>query len=450
MKNIYEVVFKLIIILILLYFMIYFESSALTNKIFGIFVIIFSLILLYKTKRNLFAFIIAFFILYSNYSIVVGEYLVGGDLGIPLYRLKTEYYYGTAIRVLLFFISIVALFLKSRVVEKINFSLTPKDNIILFYALYLVLVLIWIFGIDRSANFNTYKIVITPIYEYATIIFLFAIYSSGFRRFRIISLMFLLLFFVLQDFYYGGRITSLQLILVFLITVFLKKLNANKIIIGGTIGILINSIIGTYRKEYSLDSMEVFDIVKGVFNNYFVFDTPVYAYYATVTHLAATELIEWQIRIKSFFAFIFSIFTGSNELSNVTSFVANKYYFNYGGGLIPTHFYYWLGWFGIILIASLLIIILNRIGSAKKDIWKMVSISVVMTVPRWYLYTPLSLFRQIFLIVILYCAFIIAHNLLLNIGGEKRKSKKHIKSGIEMGNIQGKRFILIVTKLLWF
>jgi hypothetical protein len=418
--------------------MIYFEPSIQTNKFFGLFVIIFSLILLYKTKGNLFAFLIAFFILYSNYSIFVGEYLVGSDLGIPLYQLKTEHYYGTAIRVLLFFISIVALFIKPRVVEKQNFILTPKDNIVLFYALYFVLILIWIFGIDRSANLDTYSVSITPIYEYATLIFLFAIYSSGFRRFRIITLMFMLLIFVLQDFYYGGRITSLQLILLFLVTIFLKKLSPKMIIVGGIIGILINSVIGAYRKKYSLDSMGVFDIVKGVFNNYFVFDTPVYAYYTTVAHLAATELMDWRIRIESFLAFIFAIFTGNNELSDVTSYVTNNYYFNYGGGLIPTHFYYWLGWLGVILIACILIIILNKIGSAKKDIWKIISISIVMTVPRWYLYTPLSLFRQVFLIVILYYAFIVAHNSLLKIAGKKRPNEKCIKSELELVIIQTK------------
>ena len=418
--------------------MVYFEPSIQSNKIFGIFVIIFSLIFLYKTKGNLFTFIIAFFIIYSNYSIFVGEYLVGGELGIPLYQLKTEYHYGIAIRVLLIFVSIVALFLKPRVVEKMNFSLTPKENILIFYALYLVLILIWIFGIDKSASLNTYSVSITPIYEYATLIFLFAIYSSGFKRFRLYILIFMLVFFVLQDFYYGGRITSLQLILLFLVTVFLKKLSTKIIIFGGIIGILINSVIGVYRNKYSLDSIGVLDIIKDVFNNYFVFDTPVYAYYTTVAHLAATEFMDWSIRIKSFLAFIFAIFNGNNELSDVTRYVTNNYYFNYGGGLIPTHFYYWLGWLGVILIACILIIILNKVGTAKKDLWKLISISIVITVPRWYLYTPLSLFRQVFFIVILYYAFLLAHNSLLSIAGKKRTYEKHILLENEVINRQTK------------
>ena len=421
--------------------MVYFEPSIQSNIMFGLFVILFSLILGYKAKGNLFVFIIAFFIFYSNYSIFVGEYLVGGELGIPLYQLKTEYHYGIAIRVLLLFVSMAALFLKPRVVEKMNFSLTPKDNILIFYTLYLVLILIWVFGIDKTATLNTYSVSITPIYEYATLIFLFAIYSSGFKRFRVGILILMLVFFVLQDFYYGGRITSLQLILLFLITVFLKKLSTTIIIFGGIIGILINSVIGVYRNKYSLDSIGVFEIIRGVFNNYFVFDTPVYAYYTTVAHLAATEFMDWSIRLKSFLAFFFAIFNGNNELGDVTRYVTDNHYFNYGGGLIPTHFYYWLGWLGVVFIACILIIILNKIGTAKKDLWKLIAISIVMTVPRWYLYTPLSLFRQVFFVVILYYAFILAHNSLIRIAGKRKTYEKQTLLENELINRQTKNSI---------
>ena len=64
------------------------------NVVVAFFTLVMSGILLYKSRNNTLMTLIAFFILYSNYSIVVGEYLVGGELGVPFYEMKTPEYYG--------------------------------------------------------------------------------------------------------------------------------------------------------------------------------------------------------------------------------------------------------------------------------------------------------------------------------------------------------------------
>lgn len=411
--------FKLILLTLIVIYANFFEMTVVTNKVCATLMLFFSLLFLYKSRKNLPLFLVAFFILYCNYSIAVGEYFVGGDLGAPMIEVKTLEIYGLTVRALLLFISTVALFFKTKKVDFNKFKVTPVDNIVAFYGLLLVLLGILLFGVKRG-DLSSYTVSITPMYEYSSLLIFFAYYTSGRSPIRKALLTGLIIMFILQDFYYGGRITSLQLILLFLITILLKKLSVKLILIGGSVGIFINSFVDAYRQSYSLDSISAINVFNNMVDKLFVFNTPVYAFYASATHVAAEKYVSLQEKLYSFFDFFSSIFVGSSGgIGDVTHYVSWNYFHNHGGGVVMSHFYFWFGWTGVIIAATIIVFILNRLGLSQNDFWKMIAITVIYSVPRWYLYTPLSLFRPLLLMSILYLIYRVIHSVLFKIAGKR-------------------------------
>ncbi|MEI2447355.1 hypothetical protein [Priestia megaterium] len=400
---------KISLILILYLYYSYVDISIQSSKIEAGCVLLLSLIFLFQTKSNLILCLVAFFIFYCNYSIVLGEYLIGGNLGIPVYEVKTTYIYGLTLRTLLLFVLVINLFYKKKDIKITNLEIKLKDNFVLFYGGTIILLYILIFGINRT-ELSTYSVSITPMYEYSILIFVLSYYYSGGIYIRKVVLSLLMFLFVLQDFYYGGRITSLQLILLFLVTIFVNKLSFKKILMFGLVGIILNSLVGAYRNSFELDRLNLLSVLSDLKDNMFVFDTPVYAYYASATHIAASEIIDSDTKLRSFFAFLGSVFLGDDsEIGNLTLFISNNYFLNIGGGVIPSHFYFWFGWIGVLAIAIIIVIIMNKFAKLEKDYHKLTFLIFIVTVPRWYLYSPLNLIKPILFLLIMFFVYKVFH-----------------------------------------
>ncbi len=369
------------------------------NVVVAFFTLVMSGILLYKSRNNTLMTLIAFFILYSNYSIVVGEYLVGGELGVPFYEMKTPEYYGMAIKILFVFMFIVTLFYEDRQINATHCYLEPRNNLLIFIVLVILLLYILVFEVDRSPRL-VYSVRISPMYEYSGLVFLLAFYYSKASFFSNTLLIGLASVFIVQDMIFGGRITSLQLMIFLATTIFVHKLSFRRILIGGFAGIFLNSVVGVYRSSYTL-TRSLKDIFVDLLSGYLVFDTPVYAYFASVTHIAASKVASSNVRYTSLWSFVKSIVFGSNEISaNVTSLVARDYFWNLGGGLMPTHFFFWLGWIGVVIIACIVVCVLNRIGShGSSDLLVLITMAITVYSPRWYLYSPLAFVRGPFVFV---------------------------------------------------
>jgi len=398
----------LLAVLISLY-AIFFEITDFTMKFDACLVLAFSLLFAIKARKNPLVLIIAAFILYSNYSIVMGEYLIGGDLGISYTEVKNIQYYGPAIRILLLFMSIISLFVKVQTKKSIEYKIISQDNLLLYLLVVALLGYVFAFGINREVT-SSYSVKITTLYGYSPILFLFGFYFKGKSKLRAFILYLLAAIFILQDFYYGGRITSLQIIILIAIYNFTEKITIMRLILYGFAGIVMSSAVSAYRSAYSLNRVDLLSIINRIFDKFFVFDTSVGAYYATATHIATFEIIDIETKMESFFDFIKSIFLGSgNSIGNVSSYVSQNYFMNGGGGLLPSHFYFWLGWIGVIFVSIIIIAIVNNLNRNSSDLNKLIILAVVSRVPAWYLYNPINLFRGAILVVILfYAVFMLA------------------------------------------
>jgi len=400
----FSTILKYFIVFLILLYSCFYPMNEFTNKIDALAVLAFSLIALIKSRKNILATIVFSIIFYFNYSIAIGEYLIGGSLSVPFTEVKTVEIYSQAIRILLLFISVVSLFYSAKPLDISKDKLYSRDNIILFYSMLFISIIVLIFGIDRQGPLDVYRVRISPAFEYSKLLFLFMYYFSGNSKFRKYILLSLSFVFIFQDFLYGGRATSVQIIILLLITIWIHKLTFKRIILGIlSFGVLTSAIIATYRSVFSLKEISLINILKSLISTYLVSDTATFAYYASATHIAASEVIETQLKLKSLLEFLKSILGFSkSELSNVTIFVSKNYFFNLGGGLLPTYFYFWLGWIGVLIISFIVVLLLNRLFSAKKDLGKLLLYAVVISAPRWYLYSPTTLFRSSLYLVVIF------------------------------------------------
>lgn len=397
---------KLIATLLITIYMVLFPISAFSNSVVAFLTLLTSIALLYKGSRNLPIFIMFFFIFYINYSIIIGEYLVGGSLGAPLFEVKNVAVYGLSIRLLFIFMSIMTLFYKGRTLTIQQLHITPRDNFILFYLTILASIFAFIFGIERG-ELLIYSVRISPLFEYSKLILLFAYYYSGNINFRKIIITLIIGAFVVQDIMYGGRITSMQLIILYAITIWVDKLTVGKILVMAVLGITFNSLIAVYRSSFSFADMNLFFIINELVRSYFVFDTATFAYYASATHLATLDIVSTSFRFNSFLEFGRSVFFGSSGLqSDLTAIVAKKYFFNMGGGVITSWFYFWFSWIGVGFIAAFITKLINEFAVSKSDFCKIMLFSIIVNTPRWFLYSPNQLFRgSLFFVTILWILY---------------------------------------------
>lgn len=399
------IIIKLLILVVVFTYVSLVPINSYSYKIDAFLVLILSIALVIKGKNNLPLTLMFIFILYVNYSVVIAEYFIGGKLSVPFNAVKTKEIYGTTIRIMLLFMSIITVFFNGRRFDLSKDKIKPRDNWIVFYLIIFVLVYSLIVGVERG-DFDSYEVKISPIFEYAKLLFLFAYFYSGESKVRKAIIFILVATFILQDTYYGGRITSLQLFIFLAVTLLVNKLSFVKIISFSIIGIVLMRIVAVYRNSYAFIDFSINSLINSLFNNYFVFDTATFAYYASATHVAAAESSDIGIRFNSLYQFAISVVVGSQDISSdVTSLVVKLGFFNLGGGLLPTHFYFWLGWFGVIGIGFLIVFLINNL-KYESIYQNLLFLGIIINIPRWYLYSPNQLFRGgLFFITILFIIF---------------------------------------------
>jgi hypothetical protein len=127
-----------------------------TNVVAAIVLVFVSLLWVLKTLNNLPAFLMASFILYVNYSVAVGEFLTTVPTSCPLNEVSDVVTYGTSIRLILIFITIVALFYRPRSYSILDDSFSIRNDFI-FLAIFLYLMPKIILS-----GFNLYPAIFTP------------------------------------------------------------------------------------------------------------------------------------------------------------------------------------------------------------------------------------------------------------------------------------------------
>jgi len=390
----YKFIIKVILYSIVLCIIIVSPIDFLSNYVIALLTLCVSFLLMIKSRKNIVVFVLFMFIFYINYSVIFGEYIIKGNVSVPFYEVKNILNYGIGIKTLFIFSLTLLVFYKPSHLSNTTL-IKGNENILIFICLWVFLMFIGVFSIDRTMT-QSYEVKITPAYEYSKLIFLLLAYYSGSNRILKTLVVVTSIFFIAQDFYYGGRITSIQLLMMLGLIFGSKVLTVKRIILASLSGLFLSNLVNQYRTTYSFSNINFVEMIDNFKKSYFVFDTATYAYYASATHIAASFRVNKYEELSSFFQFSKGIiFLGSNDSGELSSYVSNNFYFNLGGGIITSHFYFWFGWIGVIFISLFLIYLINLFNKKKinNEYFMILNVLLVSNVSRWYLYSPNQLFK---------------------------------------------------------
>lgn len=379
-----------------------------------IYLLMINVYMLLQSRQNFLLFIVFFIILFSNYSIVYSNYIMEFDdtMFTDILSQRTQF---VSLNVLVLFNLLIFLFVRWKdvrphVKKNIFINSENKDNMIVLL-LTIILIFVFFFGFQLPEEEGGRG---TPssMYEYSLIFFILYFYYCGSQK-RIVNVgLLIVLLYSLQNFIFGGRIYGLQFLLVAYIMFLMHRVPMYKVLIGILVFFVLFSIIGVVRGAILSMDADVKSILVSLFEKGFTLDTAYSAYYTSQSFVYLDERMEGG-HLYLFVEFVKSIFigSGSNPDSVLPAFSSN-YVNHYGGGLLPFYFYYYLGGWGVLIVAILTALYLNIILSMtaeSNNFKKFLSIWVTSTTFRWYLYGPLPLLRGVLLLAITYCVFAYMH-----------------------------------------
>lgn len=379
-------------------------------------IIIIDVYLLVKNRDNQLLLVINFIIFFFNYSICIGEYIVhNSEITSDLYFTSYGNIYVHGIY-LLFLFDVIRFFMFKNKMQMIKIKQEYSPNSCLFIIIYFLLIYISIFEVNREVSL-VYDVKISPLYEYSYLFFLLLFYYSDNSSFQKILTYSLMSVMVGQDIYYGGRATSLQLVLLFLIMKHNNFIRFKYIVFFFPVALFLLTVVEVYRSNYQLDKYILDKAFEDMTSNLFVTNTATLAYYSSMTHIYAWYSTDFYTHISSLMAFISTILFGGRAselfnfdpyLSDVTHFATN-FNWNIGGGLIFTWYYFWGGTCGIVLFTYIMFYIMKSVMYSHKDIWRLSFVLIVLAIPRWYVYSPLAFFRGpllLFPILFIFCSLL--------------------------------------------
>ena len=357
------------------------------------------------SKDNFLLFVISFFMLFFNYSIVFANY--SGQIDIVITDGITPRVRSISMNILSLFTCSLLFFVKW---EKISRNVADvylekhQRNDLLVIALALVLFLIYSFGFTRPIMGE--RGVASPIYEYSSILMAILFYYSGNKRLYLIVGKILVLMFSLQSLVFGGRVDAIQFLLVMFIMNYMHKTRMYIIIIIMIFAFFILSLIGAVRGELLSGNFDIGNIFQNLVEGGFANDTAYFAYYCSESFVYVKDLLSAERVLQLFGDFIRYIFIGSRAGEDAfLPDVTRGYVTHYNGGITPFYFYFYLGIPGILiagLIVSFYINLAISVNKYSSGFFKIVVLWVVCSVFRWYLYTPLPLLRGVIFLSLAY------------------------------------------------
>ncbi len=421
----------LLAFVVIFYFSDYNES---VNRLIAIATLLLSSIWIYKCWNNIYLLIMSLFIFYSNYSVVVGIYLDSSLRPRYLYpQIDNVQIYGKGIAMLLILMLFLDIFTvkKGKVnvkADRNNFIKKDNHNSTLFFINWLLLHFIIVLGYSKNAGGRGSA---SAIFEYGSILLLIMFYFSGDRKEKRLFCIESVLFYALTSFINGTRIEALICILLFILCFFKNGISHALLVVGMVCGLLLFSIIGTIRGNWSALLSGSVSILDTIFHNKFVFDTCTHAYFPALCMIEMFNDYSVSVSAHYFLRFIATIIIGQSRVKDgdLIQVVASNYYHNQGGFTIG-FFYVWFSYIGSLIYGIIVrhyIKLISNISDNTEDYKMGIFFYFIASVPRWYLYGPWSMFRGVLVCFLIFEFFKI---LAYGISGHgklsiKRKGKLH-------------------------
>lgn len=397
---------------LLIFFYAIFGLATDMTPISYVFVLMANIYMMICSRRNFLLFIVAFILFFSNYSIIYANF--AGTIDNVFTSHISEESFVISLNVLTLINVFVCLFVRwERIsrgfVNNVFVDYERNDPLILVLLSFMLIPIFFLgFTVPEVEGERGSP---SAAYEYASILFILFFYYSGNKKWYIRSGLALVGIYSLQSFIFGGRIEAIQFILVTFIMLFMHKISMPKVMVAMGAMFILMSIIGQVRGELLAGNADVASILSSLAESGFALDTAYSAYYTSESFIFIIDKFTSVEILLFFWEFIKSIFVGSNP-DILLSSLSKNYVFHYGGGVLPFYFYFYLGILGIFIIGILVSFYLNKVialSSMSSGYMKCLSVWVVSTTFRWYLYTPLPLLRGVLFMTIAYYSFAYLH-----------------------------------------
>ena len=341
-----------------------------------------------------------FFMFYITYSILIAEYLFPNQFSVNYTFAKTiEIYYILSILFFIFAYINLLMVVFFKLPQSIKLQFVRKNDTI--YGVILIsLLLIFIFGVDRSTSDENYVVRISSFFEYSKILFIFLFIFSDSPFKKKLSTGSLLLFLI-QDLILGGRITTFQLILIAFIFLLSNQKSNILFILFFPLFIIFGYLIAYYRAYgFTLNLTAFFSYFQG--NRFFVLDTAIYSYYTSATHIYTKGIINTENLWKTFSDHLLFLFSGiDSSYSSLTSYVNANYTRNIGGGYLLTEYFFWFDYLGVIFFSLAFAFMIYKLVRKSTTLRLILLISIISSSPRWFIYGNSGLVRSSILVPLL-------------------------------------------------
>ncbi len=390
-------------IILISFIIMYFNTQITYSKYVAIMTIIFNMITVFKVRKNWLLLIIFGFIFYSNISIVLANYFGYANNIFTSFSNDMSSVLGIN---LLFFTSVcLYCVLPNHIIKNNTLSIysTSKKSDLIFLLIIIVLIFIFFNGFTKPSIAGG-RGATSTLYEYSIVFFIIG-YAYGEEKYKKIIISLILFLYVIQDMIYGGRGSALQLILIFFIVICSNKIDYKKAIPIIFIGMIIFTGIGNYRASFDFSINQICKVFNSLLETGFVNDTSYSAYYTSLTFLKVKEFVGVQTQLYLLFQFILYIFLGSKIVDSNLAVYTRQYYVHYYGGVLPLYMYFYLGILGIMFIVLYLKFWIKKMNESSKKVshlQRCLCIYISACVPRWYLYSPSSLFRGVLIFIFVY------------------------------------------------
>lgn len=374
-------------------------------------VIVLSVYSLIVVRNNRLLLLVFGLMAWANYSICVYNYFLPDSGDLPRMYSDTSAAHE-ALNLLLLFLSIAVVLLPGEVRQfgtgtKL-FSRKKADEVLLL-PLILLLIFICIYAFVRPSGLGQERGSGSPLYEYSTILFIVSLYCAGETQWCRNLILFILAVFALQNIFYGGRIVALQLIFIAFFFVFNEKMSTKMLGILVALGIVFFAGFGGVRTAIWNDGLSaVIQSFLSMSKSAFIWDTAASAWHTSVTFVLYRSVITMHEWLYLLTQWLLSIFIGSSAVSDSSlASVTIVWYPHAYGGVLPIYIWFYFGVIGVVAFACLIGFFVNRINliplhveghsTVFRDWRRLCLLYIVVTAPRWYLYSPSQLTRGLLL-----------------------------------------------------
>lgn len=362
----------------------------------------------YNQRHNVIIMLLNIMLLYFNYSLVSAVYW-NVD---ALHSIFEPYCYKDflySINIVLLFFGTYAVLLKDNsAIDRTAFLSRgkPTFSVVIACSLYIALAP---FLFYKTESFGT-RGIITVWYEYSLVIMIVALRFCR-RDLRAVGMLLVAsAWLILHGLLHGERVLALQMMIVWGLYLLLHVLSFKLVIPACIAGILLFTIFGMYRGLSALEGNALSNAFAYLLRGGLTNDTSYFAYWASLSIMRFADVVSFWERPLYFLRYLLYIVFGSIVPDVNLSTLSMQYNVHTGGGWLPFYANFWLGFPGVLLAGAGVAWLLNTVSRLVKGrhYLNYLTLYIIATCPRWYLYSPSSITRGILIFSAFYCACLIA------------------------------------------